>query len=532
MHRTKREKELQLVLILSPTANDGRIAALTLQDAGIAAVECLDLEMLCNKIDEGCAAVVVAEESLKRDTLDCLQAQLNKQENWSDLPIILLTGDNVQRATELFSNATNLSLLERPFSRLTFIRSVQVALRSREKQIEVRNLLNDLKKSKEDADKANLAKSHFLANMSHEIRTPIGAIMGFIDLLKSDRSTDEEKATYMTIIDRNSQQLLHLIDDILDLSKVEAGKLIVEKIPFKLTDLLADFGSIMTFKAAAKGIKFKTFIETLIPDEIISDPVRLRQILSNIVGNAIKFTSFGSVTMHVSFHNNSLDFLVVDTGVGLSENQISRLFQPFVQADTSTTRKYGGTGLGLVLSRSLAQSLGGNIRLMKSQPGLGSTFLIRLTPQLTNATIFVGQSAITLDHIFSTDRSEAARLQGLRILLVEDSPDNQILISTYLRKQGARVESALDGAEGVATASKKVFDVVLMDVQMPNMDGHEATKTLRALHYSRPIIALTAHAMNEERIRCFESGFTDFLTKPIQHERLIDVLTRYQTHNH
>lgn len=520
--------EIERVLILSPTGNDAKMAKATLSDFGIKAEICENVTTLCHAILSGCAALVIAEEALDLDALDSLQVELDRQENWSDLPIILLTGDSVQRAAELFPKPTNISLLERPFSRMTFVRLVQVALRSRKKQIEVRDLLRDLKKSKEEAEKANTAKSHFLANMSHEIRTPIGAIIGFIDLLKNVDNSLEEKIKYMAIIDRNSHQLLHLIDDILDLSKVEAGKLIIEKLPFKITDLLADFGSIMSFKAAEKGIKFKTLVDTLIPEQIVSDPVRLRQILSNIVGNAIKFTAHGTVTMRISFRNDILEFLVTDTGVGLSEAQASRLFQPFVQADVSTTRKFGGTGLGLVLSRALSRSLGGELQLVESFEGRGSIFRVEIKPELPFEPKLVGQSAIAMDTNLFVHQHRKEVLRGLRVLLVEDSLDNQMLIKTYLKKQGAVVDSALDGVEGVASAKRKQFDVVLMDVQMPNMDGHTATKALRQEHYKRPIIALTAHAMKEERLRCFESGFTDFLTKPIQPDQLIEVLSRYQ----
>ncbi|HVK62029.1 MAG TPA: response regulator [Bdellovibrionales bacterium] len=527
MTNLKHELESNLVFVLLPTANDNNVACATLAEFGITSRAYNSIDSLCAAIENGCAAIVVAEEALDREAINCLQTILDRQETWSDLPIILLTGDSVQRAAELFSTATNISLLERPFSRMTLVRSVQVALRSRKKQIEVRDLLNDLKKSKADAEKANTAKTRFLANMSHEIRTPIGAIIGFIDLLKSHENSREDISKYMAIIDRNSHQLLRLIDDILDLSKVEAGKLVIEQIAFKLTDLLADLGSIMSFKAAEKGIVFRTIIETLIPDEIISDPGRIRQILSNIVGNAIKFTARGSVELRVAFKNGALEFLVADTGVGLTTSQAAKLFQPFVQADTTTSRRFGGTGLGLVLSRGLAQSMGGNLTLMESTEGQGSVFKIEIRADLTNETTLVGQSAIAIEDSFTAVRSEKGLLQGLRVLLVEDSPDNRMLITTYLSKQGALVDPASDGAEGVIAARKKQFDVVLMDVQMPNMDGHAATRALRAQCYDRPIIALTAHAMQEERLKCFESGFTDFLTKPIQPARLISVLTRY-----
>ncbi len=378
------------------------------------------------------------------------------------------------------------------------------------------------------AERANTSKTHFLANMSHEIRTPIGAILGFTDLMKNPANTVEESRNYMAIVERNSQQLLRLIDDILDLSKVEAGKMSVESIPFSLAEMLADFNSLMRFKSTEKGIAFQFNVDTLFPDLICSDPVRLRQILSNVVGNAIKFTDKGYVELSLAYANPLLTFTVKDTGVGISKDQESKLFQPFSQADASTTRKFGGTGLGLILSKRLAEALGGSLELIESGEGAGSTFKIEVKSTLLPNAKLVAIEALTIaGEATSGFRKDSQMLLGLKVLLVEDSPENQILISFYLHKEGAQVTMASDGARGVELALSEVFDVVLMDVQMPILDGHDATKKLRQSNYSKPIIALTAHAMVEERAKCFESGFTEFLTKPIKRDLLLEVLSRY-----
>jgi hypothetical protein len=513
------------VAVLAPVFNDSAIAVEVLNSAGISAVACGSLSELCECLNVGCGALIISEEAISDTGISQLQALLEKQDAWSDIPIILLTGNDIDRAIELFSRSGNISLLERPFSRLTLIRSVEVALRARQKQYEVRDLLRQLHRSKEEAERANLSKTQFLANMSHEIRTPIGAILGFTDLLKNPQNSQDENHNYMGIVERNSQQLLRLIDDILDLSKVEAGKMTFENIEFSLAEMLSDFNSIMSFKASEKGIAYNFNVHPNTPEFIISDPVRLKQILTNLVGNALKFTDKGYVELKVSYENGALKISVKDTGVGISKAQTKHLFQAFSQADTSTTRRFGGTGLGLILSRRLAESLGGTLSLAESAEGQGSTFYCEITAE-------VPSHSKTME-VKATIPAEKAKtsLTNLKVLLVEDSPDNQMLISTYLKKEGAEITTANNGAIGIDLALKKDFDVVLMDIQMPVLDGYEAARKLRSSHYGKPIIALTAHAMKEERVKCLESGFTEFLTKPIQRDLLIKTLSHYSPLN-
>lgn len=515
----------QDVLILTPTVNDGTVAAQVLSSAGISALVCKDIETLATRIVTGCGCVLISEEALTESVVRQVQSILENQEPWSDVPVIMLTSASAVSTTESFTRSGNISLLERPFSRLTLIRTIEVALRSRLRQYEVRDLLEVLRISKEEAERANLAKSQFLANMSHEIRTPIGAIIGFIDLIKNSKGSAEDNANFMRIIDRNSQQLLRLIDDILDLSKVEAGKLNFESVNFRLDDFLVDFNATMKIKSIEKGLSLQLIMETPIPESIITDPTRLRQILSNIVGNAIKFTDKGFVKVKVSFESPYLKFAVEDSGIGLTSQETPRLFQPFMQADSSTTRRFGGTGLGLALSRKLANSLGGNLYLKSSTPSVGSEFVIEIQPEIPVGTGMVK----TLIGTQATEENSGnlPRLNNLKILLVEDSEDNQILIETLLRKTGALIDKQSNGHDGTLAALSNDYDLILMDVQMPIMDGHQATQKLRELSYDKPIIALTAHAFNEERQRCMDSGFTDYLTKPIQKNLLIESLSRY-----
>ena len=389
---------------------------------------------------------------------------------------------------------------------------------------------SELKSAKQEAERANQAKTQFLANMSHEIRTPIGAIMGFSNLLNSPGTTEEDRTKFIQIIERNSNQLLKLIDDILDLSKVEAGKLAIEKIEFLFTDFLSEFANSMALKAREKGILFQMSLESLVPDYLCTDPTRLRQILVNLVGNAIKFTHQGKVSLRVSSSpGNILVFEIEDTGIGISGDKRERLFQPFTQADVSMTRKYGGTGLGLVLCKRLSEALGGDVSIAWSDPGKGSRFILHIPYTPIDKAQLVGSDRIAIanDNVINGFNAKAP-LAGMKILLADDLEDNRMLIRVYLAKSGAEVMMVNNGREAVQAAQEKNPDVILMDIQMPVMDGHEAIRQLRSIGFSKPIIALTAHAMAEERDRSFESGCTDYLTKPVSKELLLDVLSRYK----
>ncbi len=386
---------------------------------------------------------------------------------------------------------------------------------------------NELEQSKLAAEIANQSKSQFLANMSHEIRSPLGAVMGFADLLRNPEIKPAELINYANVIDRNSKHLLRIVDDILDLSKVEAGMLIVEEIEFSLLELLSDFSSMMGFKAREKGIQFHLLFNTKIPNPIISDPTRLRQILMNMVSNAIKFTAKGLIELSLSFENTAFVMRVSDTGIGLTEVQQAKLFTPFQQADSSTTRQYGGTGLGLVLTRRLCNAMGGNFILEKSIPGVGTSFVASIKINLPVKAVMMDQHFKFEPASSTKTESNEQPLAGARILLIEDSPDNQVLIELILNKSGAQVGVANDGIEGVQLALTKAFDVVLCDMQMPRMDGYETVRKLRSSGYQIPIVALTAHAMKEEYTKAMSSGFSDYLTKPIQKAELITTLTKY-----
>ncbi len=385
--------------------------------------------------------------------------------------------------------------------------------------------------AKDEAERANMLKSAFLANMSHEIRTPLGAMIGFADLLKDPNISSNEHASYIEILLRNGEQLSVIINDILDLSKVEAGHLTLEYFEAHPDLIASEVVSLLKMKAKEKNLELTYITHESTPTTVTSDPTRIRQILLNLVGNAIKFTHSGGIYITSFGHVNEdgttgITFEIKDTGIGIPNEQKDRVFEMFVQADGSMTRRFGGTGLGLALSRRLARAMGGDVKVKDSTLGEGSIFSVTIEsrPELLQASRF-NQPAISE----SNEAIKIDALQDVRVLVVDDAPDNQFLIRSFLSKRGAQVDSAENGLEGYKKALIGGYDIVLMDIQMPVMDGYTATQKLRDHGYKKPIIALTAHAMNEVAKKCLNVGCTDHLAKPIDSKQLIRTIARYST---
>ncbi len=397
-----------------------------------------------------------------------------------------------------------------------------------------------LEGAKRQAESASVAKSTFLANMSHEIRTPLTAILGFSETL-AENTSDPASAQAVETILRNGHHLLGIINDVLDISKIEAGKLAVNLTNHSPSDVVEEVIELMQVKADAAGIRLQREYDGAIPTVIRTDPARLRQILINLVGNAIKFTRNGYVRLVTRFVNNAnpaIEFDVIDTGIGMTGEHIAALFQPFVQADSSTTRRFGGTGLGLTISRRLSQMLGGDVTLIESREGVGSCFRAVVDAgDIDHVEMVVPQpKVVDAAPVPSSDTSQSASapLEGCDILLAEDGVDNQRLISHILRKAGANVVVVDNGRLALDDAlsrkdSHSPFDVILMDMQMPVMDGYEATATLRRRGYDRPIVALTAHAMDGDRQKCIDAGCNGYTTKPVDRKKLIEVIVKYAT---
>jgi len=388
------------------------------------------------------------------------------------------------------------------------------------------------------AEAASIAKSEFLANMSHEIRTPLTAILGYTELMLDQDQSAQERTECVQIIHRNGEHLLAIINDILDLSKIEAGKMAVERIEFSPTHVVAEVASLMRERAVDKNLSFDVEYVGTIPQTIRSDPTRIRQILINLVGNSVKFTERGGVRLIVGMADDveaadpRLRFEVVDTGIGMSEEQLDRLFKPFTQADSSTTRKFGGTGLGLTISRRLAEVLGGGITV-QSTSGHGSSFAVTVeTGPLTGVTMIEAACEGMAAPDANRKQKDQVSTLDARILLAEDGPDNQRLISFLLGKAGAEVTVAENGRIAVDKALAAIragqpFDLILMDMQMPVLNGYDATAELRAKGYKGPIIALTAHAMASDREKCLKSGCDGFATKPINHGTLLETVSAH-----
>ncbi len=384
-----------------------------------------------------------------------------------------------------------------------------------------------IREAQEVAEAANLAKSEFLANMSHEIRTPMTAILGYADLLddNDDPLAAGQVAAAIQSIRSNADHLLTIINDVLDMSKIEAGRMTVEHIPVAPTQVVEEVAGMLRPRARGKGVDLNVRYDTPVPAHISSDPTRLRQILLNLIGNAIKFTEVGAVAIRLEHRpeNGQLAFHVIDTGVGMTEAQRRRIeqFDTFTQADTSVTRRFGGTGLGLRISNSLAAILGGRIEI-ESREGKGSTFTLYLDlGEGPDVRLIRPEDADDRkdDRASGDDADETCSLRGLRILLAEDGPDNQKLISFHLRKAGATVEIVDNGREAAERIENAepgdMPHLILMDMQMPELDGYAATRRLRAGGAALPIIALTAHAMRGDRRRCLDAGCDDYLTKPV-----------------
>ncbi len=369
-----------------------------------------------------------------------------------------------------------------------------------------------LEASRNEAQNANAAKSTFLANMSHEIRTPMNGILGTLDLI-DDTDDESERAEYLALAKRSAQAMLALLNEIVDLSKIESGRLKIERAPVDLRRLLSEIEATMAPVAKQKQVRLAHQVDSDLPPLLEGDEVRIRQVLLNLVGNALKFTSKGSVEISATISERTngapqLSLTVTDTGIGIAKDRLVAVFEDFTQADDSTTRKYGGTGLGLSISRKLIRLMSGELTVTSTQ-GVGSCFSFEIPTRAL-------EKEPTDPVVRSSDPIPARR--DLRVLVVDDNPVNRLVACRMLKRFGHVFEQANDGTQAVAMARTGHYDLILMDCQMPEMDGYEATKAIRNLTYPRnqvPVVAVTANAMKGDRERCLDSGMDGYTTKPL-----------------
>jgi signal transduction histidine kinase/ActR/RegA family two-component response regulator len=506
------------ILILPPTAKDGEMTAELLNREGLTTRVCKTLPEVCDEMKKGAAALILTQEHVLADQAQHLQAALAQQGDWSDIPIILLTSpapDNplIRQKLEAIGHMT---LIKRPVQLNNFMTTIRTSLRDRKRQYGIRDFLIDraqqaetLRLAAEKANAANVAKSEFLANMSHEIRTPMNAILGLSTILSRSSPLTENQRKYIQTLSTSGESLLMLINDLLDISKIEASGIQIEKLPFRLDRLLEDIVSVNSVRANEKRLNLVLKTDNVRGLWFAGDPTRIQQVMTNLVSNAIKFTDQGTITIesHLPETGVNVAISVADSGIGIAQEKLEKIFDKFTQADNTISRKFGGTGLGLAISKTLAELMDGSLTV-DSTEGAGSCFTFTVPLPQTDAPAEAVQEEVV-----------ASKPGKGRILLVEDYPPNVLVARTFLEMFGYDVDLAESGVTAVEKAEQTRYAVILMDIQMPEMDGFEATRAIRksasaSLNTDTPIIGMTAHALDGIREKCLAAGMNEYMSKP------------------
>ncbi len=510
----------QRVLILPPTQKDGEMTAMLLADEGISVCLCASIKALCSELARGGSLLILTQEAVLADNEGLFQQNLLDQPDWSDVPVILLTppGPDSRAILHRLEAIGHMTLIKRPVQLNNFMSTIRSSLRDRQRQYGIRDFLNvrlkqeeELRQAVQKANAANVAKSEFLANMSHEIRTPMNAILGLTTILSKSQPLTDRQEKYIQTLATSGESLMILINDLLDISKIEASGIEIEHVPFRLDTLLDNIVQVQSVKADDKALSVHLDIDVLRGRAFIGDPTRIQQIVSNLVSNAIKFTDSGTITIRCTeppAGSNIYSISVTDTGIGIAPEKIGLIFNKFTQADNTISRKFGGTGLGLAISKRLAELMDGYIEVT-STLGAGSCFTLSL-PLPAAAGIDDGDTPAVPE--------PPVRHDGGRILLVEDYAPNVLVARTFLEMFGYQVDLAENGSDAVKKAGYNPYQLILMDIQMPVMDGYEATRRIRGkaegLNAKTPIIGMTAHALDGIREKCLAAGMNEYVSKP------------------
>jgi signal transduction histidine kinase/ActR/RegA family two-component response regulator len=530
------------VLLLAPTGRDAHMIAKVLGEAGVAAEACSDINDFCRKFSDGAGAAFITEEALDALALKCLVEALAGQPPWSDFPLVVLTSggnDAPPNLTTLkaLADAGNVTLIERPTRVITLVSALHAALRARRRQYEVREHLLAQKRTEEEralllaeAEAANRTKDEFLATMSHELRTPMTAILGWAQMLRSNTLNEADFERALEIVERNAQAQNKLIEDLLDISRIITGKLRLDVRPVDLAGVAAAVVEALRPTAEVKAIRLQSLLDPQ-AGPVSGDADRLQQVIWNLLSNAIKFTPKGGrVQVRLERVNSHVEIVVSDSGKGIGAEFLPYVFERFRQADSTSTRKHGGMGLGLSIVRQLVELHGGTVGVESAGAGQGATFIVQLPLMVMHRQPSPAADARRHPTAGGNGLSYDCppSLKGLRVLVVDDEPDTRRLLRTVLEQCGSEVTTAGSAAEAIAAFIQSKPDILISDIGMPEEDGYELIGKLRAAeagHSVRiPAIALTAYARVEDRIRALNAGFQVHVPKPIEPVELLAVV--------
>lgn len=519
----------QRILHVPPTRRDGEVTVALLATVGLHCVRCRDLDELSVEVAGGAGAVLLTEESLTAPGIGQLLAVVHEQPSWSQLPVVLLMrgGAHSESAAGVLRSLGNVTLLERPAPTRSVVSALEAALRGRQRQYQIRDQLEQIRRAEmrarelqEEAQRASQMKDEFLATLSHELRTPLTAIYGWTQMLTVREVDHETLKQGIAIIDRNVRAQTQLIDDLLDMSRIVSGKLLLDMRPVNLLEILR--ASIDTVAPAIEGKKLLLEVSAADPVVINGDASRLQQVFWNLLVNAVKFTPEGGV-IHVFTREvgDRVEVGVSDSGQGIDPEFLPRLFDRFTQADASTKRQHSGLGIGLSIVKSLIVLHGGNVRALSPGQGRGATFLVELP---VHAAARERGGVSLSDDAASSHGGNGIDLSGVRVLVVDDERDTRDWLQRVFLGCGATPALAASSAEGRRLVNSFEPDVIISDIGMPGEDGYDFIRAVRSAGCRTPAIALTAFARAEDRQRCLQSGYQSHLRKPVKLEELVAVV--------